>query len=605
MSLFSELKRRNVVRVTIAYTVAGWLLVQVGDIAAQNFEAPAWVMKMFMTALIAGFPFVVFFSWAYELTPEGIKRDRDIDRSQSITGETGRKLDYVIIALLAAAIIIVLTDRMVPEAAPPAQVATVETAAGPVPANAGIEKNSIAVLPFVNMSDDPSQEYFSDGIAEELLNLLVRVDGLDVASRTSSFAYKGANPNIPQIAADLKVANILEGSVRKAGNRVRITAQLIDVATDRHLWSDTYDRELTDIFAIQDEIATSIVAALQNELGLDVSGDGIEVTDIPDNLDAYDLFLRGHAILISRGNLAEAVRLFERAVELDPEYARAWADLGAAAWVAPGWNYFDRDYRAISESAIERALELDENQSMAWAVKHNIDQDDEDGQDYNQAFESLDKAIEIDPKNTTAWLWRGLLWSELGFHARATEDLEQCLKIDPAYQNCQFHLANAHALMGDRERAIEIQKKLWRTGFRGVIAANVLLLLNSGETLAAYVLAARLSTNPDFPVKEWLDALEYPERDHSSSVAKAEAYLAMEEPVGVREALMLAFGAYGRLKIDPHYPQSWIWSPEYPQWRKSPEFKQHVEDLNLEAYWREHGFPPQCRPVGGEDFECE
>ena len=241
---------------------------------------------------------------------------------------------------------------------------------------------------------------------------------------------------------------------------------------------------------------------------------------------------------------------------------------------------------------------------MAWAVKHNIDQDDEDGPDYNEAFESLNRAIESDPKNTTAWLWRGLVWSELGFHARAIEDHEQCLRIDPAYQNCQFHLANAHALRGERDIAIKIQKNLWRTGFRGVIAANVLLLLNSGETLASYVLAARLNTHPDFPVKEWLDALEYPERDHSSAIAKAEAYLAQEEPVGVREALMLAFGAYGRLKIDPHYPQSWIWSPEYPQWRKSPEFKEHVRKLNLEAYWREHGFPPQCRPLDANDFEC-
>ncbi|MDX1460747.1 MAG: hypothetical protein R3348_06785, partial [Xanthomonadales bacterium] len=213
--------------------------------------------------------------------------------------------------------------------------------------------------------------------------------------------------------------------------------------------------------------------------------------------------------------------------------------------------------------------------------------------------------LEVDPKNTTAWLWRGLAKSELGYHERAIEDFHQCLRIDPGYGNCQFHLANTYALMGERRKAIEIQKELWRNGFAGLIPANVLLLLNAGETLAAYALVARLSTHPNFPRKEWLDAIEFPERDHSRSIAKAEAFLAEEENVGVREALMLSFGAYDRLKIDPHYPQTWIWGYEFPQWRKSAQFKAHVAELNLEAYWREHGFPPQCRPLGKDDFECD
>ena len=323
MSFFTELKRRNVVRVAIAYAVASWVLTQIGDVAAQSFEAPVWVMKMFITALVVGFPIAMFFSWAYEITPEGIKKESEIDRNQSIVQETGKKLQYVTIALLVIAIAFIAVDRLLPEAPAPGPINSITVQAQSdsrikEPVTPNIEENSIAVLPFVNMSDDPAQEYFSDGISEELLNVLVRVDGLTVASRTSSFAYKGGSANIPQIAEELKVANILEGSVRKAGDRVRITAQLIDVSTDRHIWSDTYDRELTDIFAIQDEIANSIVNALRSELGLDVSGDDIGVTDIPDNLDAYDLFLKGHAILISRGNLPEAVRnsICEAAVRL-------------------------------------------------------------------------------------------------------------------------------------------------------------------------------------------------------------------------------------------------------------------------------------------------
>jgi TolB-like protein len=610
VSFFAELKRRNVVRVGVAYAVATWVLVQIGDVAAENFEAPAWVMKMFMTALIAGLPIVLFFSWAYEITPEGIKKESEIDHSQSMTAETGKKLDYVVIALLVIAIGFIAVDRMVPREQL-AAVTSEQTApvTEPVTSSPGIEPdvqdNSIAVLPFVNMSADPDQDYFSDGISEELLNLLVRVDGLTVASRTSSFAYKGESLNIPEIASELNVANILEGSVRKSGNQVRITAQLIDTRNDRHLWSNTYDRELNDIFAIQDEIASAIVDALRSELGLDVSGDDIQLAEIPENMDAYDLFLQGHAILIARGDLAESVRLLERAVELDPNYARAWADLGAASWVARGWNFFDRDYPAISRNAVEQALALDENQSMAWAVKHYLDHADEDGRNYNDAMFALNKAIEVDPKNTTAWLWRGLVLSELGYQTKAIEDLEQCLRIDPAYGNCRFHLAQTFSFRGDNAAAIELQKNLWRAGWRAVTAANVMFLLSAGETLAAYASAAGRSDDPHFPLSEWLDALEFPERDHSAAIAKAEAYLAREEPVGAREELMLAFGAYDRLKIDPHYPQTWIWNRFFPQWRKSPEFKEHVAELNLEAYWREHGFPPQCRPISEEDFECD
>ncbi|MGI9291412.1 MAG: tetratricopeptide repeat protein [Gammaproteobacteria bacterium] len=610
MSFFNELKRRNVVRVGVAYAVATWVLVQIGDVAAENFEAPAWVMKMFMTALIAGFPIVLFFSWAYEITPDGIKKESEIDHSQSITSETGKKLDYVVIALLVIAIGFIGYDRMMPEASPePVAVEQASTTVAPASTEqvqtSDIEDNSIAVLPFVNMSADPEQEYFSDGISEELLNLLVRVDGLTVASRTSSFAYKGETTNIPEIAQDLKVANVLEGSVRKSGNRVRITAQLIDTRNDRHLWSDTYDRELDDIFAIQDEIANAIVSALRTELDLAIEDQFIEVTAATDNLDAYDLFLKGHNLFTRRQRLDESVELLERAVELDPEFARAWGDLAAVAWVAPGWDYAGRDYVSIAQKAANKALELDENQSMVWAVKSYLRHEEVSGRNYNDSLAYLDKALEIDSKNTTAWLWRGLAKSELGYHKEAIEDLSQCLRIDAGYLNCQFHLGNTLTYLGDYEGAVESQKTLFRNGFVGILAASVMVLLNMDQELAAYAMAHDLGSHPDFPLVEWLDALEYPERDHSASIAKAEAYLAIEKPIGMQEALMLAFGAYDRLENDIHFPQNWIWTREYQGFHESPGFKRLVENLNLEAYWREHGFPPQCRPIGDEDFVCE
>ncbi len=243
MSLFAELKRRNVFRVGVAYAVAAWLLIQVTDIMVPTLGLPEWIGKATIFLLIIGFVPAIIFAWAFELTPEGIKREKDVDRSQSITAQTGRKLNYAITALLALAVVYLLMDKFSP-AEPGADsgpvTAAVDSTAEPVE-----NLKSIAVLPFVNMSDDAANEYFSDGISEEILNALAKVKDLKVAGRTSSFAFKGENQDLRRIGEALGVKHILEGSVRKAGNTVRITAQLVQVDDGFHLWSDTYDRELT------------------------------------------------------------------------------------------------------------------------------------------------------------------------------------------------------------------------------------------------------------------------------------------------------------------------------------------------------------------------
>ena len=274
--LLEELKRRNVFKVGTAYVVLAWLLAQAADLASDTFSAPDWVMKMLVTLLALLFPLVLFFAWAYELTPEGIKKEKDVDRTQSITHQTGRKLDFTIIGILVIALgYFVWESRF-------------ESRETVIPANAGIQQEtseasdksssvtsdtavaldpkSIAVLPFVNMSSDPEQEYFSDGITEEILNALARVEDLKVAGRTSSFAFKGQNEDLKGIGEALRVANILEGSVRKSGNRLRITAQLVKVDDGFHLWSETYDREMDDIFAIQDEISNAILVQMKAKL---------------------------------------------------------------------------------------------------------------------------------------------------------------------------------------------------------------------------------------------------------------------------------------------------------------------------------------------------
>jgi TolB-like protein/cytochrome c-type biogenesis protein CcmH/NrfG len=376
VKLFSELKRRNVIRVGIAYVVAAWVMLQVADLVFEAIKAPDWVLQALLTLLVLGFFAAVIIAWAYELTPEGVKRQSAVDPGSSVTQQTAHKLNRITIGLLIVVVALVAVERFVlpqqplPQQAPepgPTITATKRSvgAADEAPGTGLPEDdaakpgaNSIAVLPFVNMSPDPENEYFSDGISEELLNLLVRVEGLRVPSRTSSFAFKGLNADIGEIARQLDVGHVLEGSVRKAGNRVRVTAQLIDVATDTHLWSDTYDRELEDIFAIQDEIAAHIVDALKLVLAPRPA-----VGAPTGNLEAYNLYLQGRFFLAKRGsdNMHAAISLFEQAVALDPDFTDAWSGLSFTLSILPGWGS-EMDYREVAQrnrQAVERALELD------------------------------------------------------------------------------------------------------------------------------------------------------------------------------------------------------------------------------------------------------
>ena len=286
MSFFNELKRRNVFRMGIAYVVVAWVLLQAIDFTLDIISAPNWVMQVFLLAGVAGLPIVLIFAWVFEMTPEGIKRESEVDRSQSVTRSTGHRLDRTIITFLAFAVVLLLAERFISQEGTPTPIPTEEVAIEePKITNntADDTLRSVAVLPFVNMSSDPEQEYFSDGLSEELLNRLAQNDQLRVAARTSSFQFKGKNQDISDIGRQLKVDHVLEGSVRKASNRLRVTAQLIQVDSGYHLWSDTYEREINDIFAIQDDIALAITDALEAELGAASTSNETRPTD---NLDA-------------------------------------------------------------------------------------------------------------------------------------------------------------------------------------------------------------------------------------------------------------------------------------------------------------------------------
>jgi TolB-like protein len=367
MSLVEELKRRNVIRVGVLYVVVAWLLMQVADVGMSALELPPWTGKLVLFLLALGFPVVVIFSWVYELTPEGIKRESEVDRTRSVTHETGRKLNVTIAVLLVLAIGTVVVDRLVPEAPAPAEqaaealpsaepetVAEAPEPAAPVPAQPA--EASIAVLPFVDMSPNKDNEYFSDGLTEELLNALAKIRALKVAGRTSSFAYKGKDQDLRVIGEELGVAHLLEGSVRMAGNRLRITAQLINASDGYHLWSETYDRELTDVFAIQTDIAEHVADALQvTLLGEDVARMQAGGTN---DIEAYNDFLRG-IYLLNQGSREEAViegvAALESAVARDPAYAHAWTALGTAMSVviANAWGPLDQSWTRLGEAARE------------------------------------------------------------------------------------------------------------------------------------------------------------------------------------------------------------------------------------------------------------
>ena len=375
MSLFEELKRRNVFRVAIAYAVVSWLLLQVMSTVVPILDLPEWVAKLTLVVLALGFIPALIFAWAFELTPEGVKKESEVDRAQSILPQTGRKLDRIIIAFLVLALGYFVWDKF----ADKAEKGSGPFSAGPGPSirsGSASEKGSdpfsdpiksIAVLPFVNMSSDPEQEYFSDGLAEELLNRLAQNNNLRVAARTSAFQFKGKNLDVAEIGRQLKVENVLEGSVRKSGNRLRITAQLINVKDGFHLWSETYERQMDDIFAIQDEISGAISTALELELGTTAP---LAATPPTQNLEAYNLYLRGRYLLATRGgaNMLQADELFERAVALDPEFSAAWSAMAFNSAVMWGYVYEPSAEVVFAKAvrAARRAIELDPENAEAY-----------------------------------------------------------------------------------------------------------------------------------------------------------------------------------------------------------------------------------------------
>ncbi len=596
MPLIQELKRRNVFRVGIAYAILAWLILQILDVVVPILDIPDWVGKSILLLVAIGFPIVLIFAWAFELTPEGLKFERDVDRSQSITPSTGRKLDFMIIGILGIAVVLFALDKYLWSGEPESTEA---------------QKRSIAVLPFVNMSGDPEQLYFSDGISEEILNALVRVDGISVASRTSSFNFRNHEQSIPEIAEALGVLFVLEGSVRKAGNQIRITAQLIDAENDRHLWSDSYDRELANIFVIQSEIASAITSAIHGELG--VAGDvEVQVKTLTENMNAYDLYLKGSMAFSHRASQQDVINSMnwlEQAVALDPEFAAAWEVLSATYVIVPFWGVTDRtleEYMQLSTDAVDRALGIEPELVLARAVKAN---NLESAPPYRsvEAMREYERALALEPTNVTANHWYGISLLQLGFFEEGIAAQQRCLDIDPAYVNCAFYLYQALHAMGRHQKALDPIEtdQFEHIPWTSVTATNIPLALLRDNRFAALILANNIVGLAGAPGYEFVNALEHPENDHSEGLRKFDAW-AIENDVDLNlyPEILAAFGAYDRVDNSLN-SELWFWLPNYKRFRQSPEFRTMMRGHGSLKYWQVRRFPPQCRAVGADDFECD
>ena len=452
MGIFEELKRRNVFRVVVAYTIVAWLVAQIADLVLNNIGAPEWVMPALFLMLVLGFFAALVISWAYELTPDGIKRERDVVRDDSITDVTAKKLDYITIAAVAGVLVMFVlqqndSDQAATRSATiPAVSATDSARESVVP-----DDHSIAVLPFANRSNQDEDLFFTDGIHDDLLTQLAKIKDLKVISRTSVMQYRDTDKHIPQIARELGVATILEGGVQRAGHRIRINAQLIDVATDEHLWAETFDREMTidNLFDIQTEITRHIVTAVRGELS---TQEQQAIVGAPTHsLEAYEAFLHANSIMSGSGynvdKYTTALPFAEQAVALDPDFAMAHlmlAEIHAQTiWI--GYDITPQRQQAARASLQKAAAILAPGSPELLAARSEFLYRFE--QDYPAALDLLQRAHAAMPGDTLILEKLGFTQRRVGLWEESVNSLLRVIELDPVNASAASTIAENLAYM--------------------------------------------------------------------------------------------------------------------------------------------------------------
>jgi TolB-like protein len=610
-SLWGELRRRNVFRVAVAYAIVAWLLIEMVATIFPVLKLPEWTVT-FMTALILiSCPIILIGAWAFEITPEGMKRTREIPLEHSITHITGRKFDFAIIGLLAIAVVFLVVDNYVlrDEAAPVVSGQT-EPVIQPV-------AKSIAVLPFVNMSSDPEQEYFSDGLSEEILNLLAKIRGLKVIGRTSSFAFKGKNEDLRDIGRSLGVNTVLEGSVRKSGDRVRITAQLIDVSDGAHIWSETYDRTITDVFAVQDDVAAAIIDALQ----IHVSANPTRGRPT-ENTEAYALFLRARASL-NAFQYGDAEVILLQAIELDPKFAEAFELLAYCYWSLCGSGFESPVAQKLMGEAAAKALALDPDLVFAQALYQsgNIET-----YSYLGEIEAIEQAVRQQPGNPV--LMETLSWDllEAGYLQEALGVAERYIQLDPLSPIANVRLVETLYAVGRTEEAlaaVDLMLQLGNDSAKWIIGEVSLVKKQDDIAIAhfeAFLEQRGLPSN-------WVRELVTGARDPATGQAYLDRHIPQivasaseEDAINMQYNLAMWYLFFGFLDryfepiLDLDLTDSEWTDADLPVFRGTvfrrsgftahPKYLEVAESIGIIDVWEQRGPPDFCEKVGGQ-WVCE
>jgi TolB-like protein len=606
---FDELKRRNVFRVGAAYAVVGWLAIEVVDTLAPRMAMPEWVPGFVILLVIIGFPIALLFSWAFEMTPEGLKKTADVDTDESIAATTGQKVNYFIIAALVA---VVLFQQVTPSLS---RLTSINDGARPG------EDIAIAVLPFADLSAAGDQEYLGDGVAEEILNVLAGVEGLRVTSRTSAFAFKEQNVPIPDLARALGVSHIVEGSIRKQDDQVRITAQLIEVADDSHLWSDTYDSDLSNIFRLQDEIAGNIASALSTRLNLALPTEERAARNW--DIAAYELYLRARALVVARVEYEEAIALLDTAIRIEPEFADAWAEKAAALALAAfsesqlgstdkGLAMFDEAWLAAS-----RANEISPGNPLGEAVQGLVRFIQFR---FIEARVLLERSLRHKKPDDNAVLWFGILQDMTGDTDAALSSLEAGLESSPTAPNLIRWRDSILASQGNWER-------IWaeRNSSPGMVmdqtrVTQLIAGVRLGEISIDEMMARIEAKIPEITAerRKLIAELIAPLTEQTpESLVSADDFATWGE-----DAVLVDLGVLVNLlgpdQLDRYVRRSMkasstslnlnqlndFWWPELSDFRKRPETKQYFVDVGLPEYWDLYGWPPMCARTSISDFEC-
>ena len=622
MNLVAELRRRNVIRMAGLYLVGAWLITQVADTVLPMFGAPEWLPRSIVILLAIGFIPALVFSWVFELTAVGLKRDADVRPEESISAKTARRMEHLIVVVLLLAVGYFCFDRFV--LAPRREAALVEDATRTLTHKAAQQQQSenaksIAVLAFTDLSPDKDQEYFSDGIAEEILNALVKVKDLKVAGRTSSFSFKGKNEDLRTVGKALGVAHVLEGSVRKQGDRVRITAQLIRTKDGFHLWSETYDGDLQDVFVLQERIAQAITGKLQVILQGDQKTRLVQAGTR--NTEAYGLYLKATAIFNRRegARFAEAIGFLDKAIRLDPQYARAHSRL-AALYVING-NYSGSASFATSLAKVEaharRATELDPSLAEPHAA---LGLALNERRRFLESRETLARALRLDPGDVTANFWQAAQLINTGYFREGNAALDRTLALDPLMPNALLWRGRNYVFDGDLENGERLLRQAAEVGHVFVGIGQAKLDMARGDRQAAIKSMTKGFAGyfaSEFPPEApaiFARSIYGDAKAKQQAMALIDAYLATkpEHVAGVVPYVLLRSGEVARglavIQDRPASNDAVVFSEMFrrnSEIKGAPEFPEFARRTGLAALWDKVGAPDHCRKNDRGDYVCE